>query len=198
MARRFSDVSRGGELKVAMDNYNKYKTDITTRKSPRITGTGTPKNRLIDNVGVIPFSVAVVGATPQVYIVGLVRVGAADPDAAGGGTPDWAKAKMDNYYDPTPPDGAISAPRGFRAARASTFEPSDPDGPGKYTKSKFTGLYYSKRPGTGRQYPIGRAKAAPSLDEIEVKKAIKADLITELNAVNYRRLSFSDERGARA
>ena len=191
MARRFSDIERAGELKYAADNYVKYKTDIASRKSSRITGTGTPRQVKYKKVGVRPFSQAAGGATPVIYftkrIISSSKGGTVIPSSVIGA------GKFDNYYDETPANTTSDAPRGFRAARASIFEATTA---AKYEKSKYTGLHYPKKEGKAAHYPIGRSKTTP-LDEVETKKEIAGALVDDLNAVALgARLSFSDERAA--
>jgi len=107
---------------------------------------------------------------------------------------NWAGTELAKYSDATPAGAAAAtdAPKGFRASRANAFDPTGTTA--DYQQSKFTKLYYVKRPGVTFHYPIGRLPASLANDETTVKRSIKADLLTALNAQPYRRLSFSDER----
>jgi hypothetical protein len=191
MARRFSDVNRGGELKLALDNYNTYKTDAATRQTKRLKG-GTVTNRPRIIVSIYPFSEAPVLAEAEaVYPQFLVRMGQTPTTGE-----NWAGTELAKYSDATPAGAAAAqdAPKGFRAARANAFDPTGTTA--DYEQSKFTKLYYVKRPGVTFHYPIGRLKSGLGNDETTVKRSIKASLLTALNAQAYRRLSFSDERAA--
>lgn len=197
MGKRFSDVNRGGELKLALDNLTTYKTNAATRTTKRITGTGTPTRRLQGNVKIYPFSSAKSG-TDTVYPSYRVKMSRSLFNGATlpvGAVAPFATTKANNYYDETT-TGAVKPPTGFSAARLSTFQST---GTGTYAQSKYTKLYYGKYPGTSYHYPIGRPKAGDqALDERQVKEALIAalndDLITGVTAPNFRRVSFKDEK----
>lgn len=183
MARRFSDVENGGVLKLALDNLNKYRAEAATRPSPQITGIGTPKNRVQQRVAIVPFYITVTAVDAKAKII--VNASKASVEA----TDNFGKAALTGYYDATPPEGASSKPLGFKPSRVRTFNPTVAEA--KYTKSKYTGLYYGKREGVGFSLPIGQK--APSDSEESVQKAIKGAITSELNAEPYRRVSFTDE-----
>lgn len=192
MGKPFSDISRGGELKVALDNYNTYKTNLSTRTTSRVTGAGTPKRRISVPVAIYPFSVGPLagGQTFEKYVVRMSKAA-----FAGTGTPaPFGKSKIDNYFDDTL-TGTIDPPTGFSAARVSTFEST---GAAAYKQSKYTKLYYSRTPGVGYHYPIGRNKSSPATaDEKDVKKTLQAALADEIQAApsnQVRRVSFKDEK----
>jgi hypothetical protein len=196
MGKPFSDISRGAELKTAQDNYNLYKSDLSSRTTKRVTGgTGKAKDSLI--VGVLPFSetVAALDANAGGVLVKMTKVVAGTTPAP----PTWADTKADNYYDKTPTGTGktFSKPRtGFRAARmtaSSLVTPSATTVP--YVKSKFTKLYYPKPPRTAKHYAIGRLLSAPATsDEVQTKNAIYVDLVTQLAAERGRTLTFKDEK----
>ncbi len=192
MARRFSDINRGGELKVALDNYNTYKTNLSTRTTSRVTGTGTPKRRITVPVAIYPFSVGPL-AGGQTYEKYQVKMSKATFDGTGTPAP-FGKEKINNYYDSTL-TGAVDTPTGFSAARLSLFEST---GAAAYKQSKYTKLYYSRTPGISYHYPIGRTTTAPgSLDEKNVKLALAAALADDIRAAptgQLRRISFKDEK----
>jgi hypothetical protein len=193
MAKRFSDIDRAGELKYAFDNYNAYKTNLATRQTVRVTGTGTPKARNLVKVAVYPFTSAPIaqGTTYEDYQVSMTK---ASLDGVSP-VPSWGKTEALKYFDDTPANTVVAAPKGFQAARMTTFEPG---GAASYVKSKFTKLYYAKRPGTSAHYPIGRLRTAPGTgDEQEAKSALRAALATELGTTAGRRVSFKDERAPR-
>ncbi len=190
MARRFSDIDRAGELKFAFDNYNTYKTNLATRQTVRVAGTGTPKARNLVRVAVYPFTSAPIagGLTYEDYRVSMTK---ASLDGVAP-VPSWGKTEALKYFDDTPENTVIDAPKGFQAARMSIFEPS---GNAVYAKSKFTKLYYPKRSGNSAHYPIGRLRATPGTgDEQEAKAALRAALATALGQTAGRRISFRDER----
>jgi len=187
MAKRFRDIKKGGILKLALDNLTKYQADAATRQSPQITGTGTPKNRIRVKVSVTPFYTE---ATPEAVASGAAAyiVGAAKSSLEG--TENFAKATIDNYYDTTPKAGAKPRPEGYSPSRCRVFNPTSEIA--KYTKSKYTGLYYAKREGVGYSLPIGR-KVAGDREEA-VQAAILGALTAEINAEPYRRVNFTDEQ----
>lgn len=184
MARRFGDIENAGILKLGLDNLNKYRAEAATRPSPRVTGSGTPKNRIQQKVAIVPFYASVNAIDAKTKVI--VNAAKASVEA----TDNFAKAVLTPYFDATPPDGAGSKPEGFVPSRVRTFNPTAADA--KYTKSKYTGLYYAKREGTGYSLPIGQ-KAPGDFEEV-VQKAIKGALTTALNAEPYRRVSFTDEK----
>ena len=184
MPKRFSDINRGGELKLALDNLNKYRAEALTRTSPRITGTGVPKNRLRSIVSVAPFYMApgAAAALKKVQVSQLKGVDTAGENFGKGAvSPYQGEAKASN----TP------KPQGFSPARVRIFEPESEDSVGKYEKSKFTGLYYVKRPGKGFNMPIGKAAADDTYEGVTT--AISNALASEVNAKAYRRISFQEE-----
>lgn len=185
MARRFSDIEQGGIYKLALDNLTKYRADAATRTSPRITGSGTPKNRIQSKVAIIPFYTEV---TAETLAAAQLIVGAAKTSLEG--TENFAKTVLDNYYDGTPNDKAKPAPKGYTPSRCRVFNPTSETA--KYTKSKFTGLYYAKREGIGYSLPIGRK--APGDREEAVQAQILSDLTAEINTEPYRRVNFTDEK----
>lgn len=195
MGKRFSDVNRGGELKLALDNLTQYKTNAATRTTKRITGTGTPTRRNQVFVRIMPFS-DTKAANETTFPSYRVKVGAhiATNTTITGGKAPFAGAKANNYFDITL-TGAVKPPTGFSAARLSTFESS---AAGTYAQSKFTKLYYIKTPGTSYHYAIGRPIAGPdTLDEQGAKEALIAALASDLTTVtapNFRRISFKDEK----
>lgn len=195
MTKRFSDVNRGGELKLALDNLTAYKTNAATRTTKRITGTGNPTRRSQVFVKIFPFSVGALagGTTYESYRVKM------NATLATGGTftdpAPFATGTANNYYD-TDTTGTVKPPTGFSSARLSTFQST---GTGTYAQSKYTKLYYGKYPGRSYHYPIGRAKTGDKgLDEKQVKEALIAalnsSLTTGVTAPNFRRISFKDEK----
>ena len=187
MARRFGDIENGGVLKLALDNLNKYRAEAATRPSPQITGTGTPKNRIQQRVGITPFYPEI-DATQFTAKTASFIVGAAKASLVG--TENFGKTIIDGYYDATPSDKAKPAPKGYVPSRCRVFNPTSEVA--KYTKSKFTGLYYAKREGIGYSLPVGR-KVAGDREEA-VQAAILAALTAEINAEPYRRVNFTDEK----
>ncbi len=187
MGRRFGDIENGGVLKLALDNLNKYRAEAATRPSPQITGTGTPKNRIQLKVGVIPFYSEVL---PEGITSGASQLIVGTGKAALEGTENFGKTVIDGYYDATPKAGAKPAPKGYTPSKCRVFNPSSETA--KYTKSKFTGLYYAKREGIGYSLPIGR-KVAGDREEA-VQAAILTALTAAINAEPYRRVNFIDEK----
>ena len=77
----------------------------------------------------------------------------------------------------------------------STFQSTATGTAINYIQAKATKMYYPERKGDRFNYPIGRLTATPdSADEVDQKKALLADLLTELNAVAGRSITFKDER----
>lgn len=191
MGRRFADINRAAELKFAADNYAKYQTDVTSRKSPRITGTGTPKNITSKNVSIQPFS----KGTKKLILYIVKRT----VSITGGTTPtvrtELGKTTIDNYYDDTPPaEGIEATPKGFAPARANIFQP-EANAVASYVKSKYTGLHYPKLAGKRAAYPIGRRRAGGEVsDEFETKTEIKNALIADTAWTDGARISFSPEK----
>jgi hypothetical protein len=183
MAKRFSDIEKAGVLKLALDNLTKYRADAATRQSSQITGNGTPKNRIQQKVAIVPFYIAVTAVDAKAKVI--VNASKASVEA----TDNFGKTALAGYYDATPPDGAGSKPQGFKPSRVRTFNPTVETA--KYTKSKYTGLYYAKREGVGYSLPIGQK--APGDSEETIQRAIKAAMTSDLNAEPYRRVSFTDE-----
>lgn len=186
---RFSDIYRGGELKLALDNLNKYRSDATTRQSPRLTGTGTPKQRVQTKLAVIPFESKVLGGgTTHI----LVRASKAAVES----TDNFAKATISKYYTEAGKvaEGKLQNPvKKYSPARAVTFDPVT-GAAGKYTKSKFTGLYYVKRDGVTSSLPIGLTTTADTATELQVKSTIRGELQTVIDQEAYRRISFTEEK----
>jgi hypothetical protein len=187
MGRRFNDIEQAGVLKLALDNLNKYRAEAATRPSPRITGTGTPKNRIQSKVAVVPFYDEV---TADQFTSKAAQIIVNAAKASLEGTENFAKTVLDTYYDVTPGDKARTSPRGFTPSRCRVFNPTS--SAGKYEKSKFTGLYYVKREGASYSLPIGR-KAAGDREEA-VQAAIVSELTAEINSEPYRRVNFVDEK----
>lgn len=187
MGKRFGDIENAGVLKIALDNLTKYRADAATRLSPQITGSGIPKNRIQVKVGIVPFESAATAETitsgAAQYIVGMAK-------AAVDSAENFGKAVTSGYYDATPKTLATPSPKGFSPSRVRIFNPTSETA--KYTKSKFTGLYYAKREGVGVSTPIGR-KALGDAEE-STQKAILSALTTEINAEPYRRVNFTDEK----
>lgn len=192
MSRRYSDIKRGGELKTALDNKTAW--DLNTngaRKTKRLTG-GTGTSRVQKTVTIIPFSIKPATTAAVKY---LVKIQGKSYDTSGGSA--FGKAKADNYYDATPEGVGVAEkpPSGFRAARMSTFQKTGTGTVVTYVQAKATKLYYPQRTGDSFHYPIGRLTATPdSADEVDVKKSIRADLLSDLNAVAGRSLTFRDEK----
>jgi hypothetical protein len=187
MPERFGDIERAGVLALALQNLNKYRAEAATRPSPQITGTGTPKNRIQSKVAIIPFYAEV---TPEALTSGAAQLIVGAAKASVEAADNFAKATLDNYYDTTPSDKAKPAPKGYAPSRARVFNPTSQTA--KYVKSKFTGLYYAKREGTGYSLPLGRKVAGDREEAIQA--AILAELTGEINAVPYRRVNFTDEK----
>jgi hypothetical protein len=189
MGRRYTDIRRGGELNTALTN--KYNYDMNTkgaRTTKRLTG-GTGTVRLQEIVGIYPFS-RKGDKTPPLCLVRIQK--ASLDDTAALGYTEFAK-----YYDKTPSaDGKVfdSPPSGFSPARATVSVLTNPEAKTfTYKQAKATKLYYPDKPKTRRHFPIGRLLTAPdTLDEIEVKKAIKGELATQLGA--GKSLNFKDEK----
>jgi hypothetical protein len=190
MGRRFADINRAAEIKFAADNLAAYRASVLTRQSPRVTGVGTPKTKKSKLVSIRPFSAAL--AVGNIYLVKrtteILDGGVAQPR-----TP-FGQGVFDNYYDDTPVAGAQTPPKGFSPARANVFVPIVDSLP-TYVKSKFTGLFYPKTPGTANSYPIGRNTTGTGTDdEAETKATIKGAVLTTTGLVAGTRVSFSDER----
>jgi hypothetical protein len=192
MGRRFADINRAAEIKFAADNLAAYKASVLTRKSPRITGLGTPKIRKSKLVSIRPFSAKVSDA--NIYLV--KRTTAVIDDGVAAPRTPFGVAVFNNYFDETPVETAQTPPKGFIPARANIFVPIAAAAP-TYVKSKFTGLHYPKTAGSSNSYPIGRNKggtAASADDEAETKAVIKGAVLTTTGLVEGTRISFSDER----
>lgn len=187
MAKRFGDIENGGILKLALDNLNKYRAEAATRPSPQITGEGTPKNRIQVKVAVIPFYDEI---TTEMITAKTAYMTVPNGKAALESAENFAKSKAEGYYDPSPNDKSRPREKGFSPSRLRVFNPTSETA--KYTKSKYTGLYYAKREGLGFSLAIGR-KVAGDREEA-VQKTIVGDLATELNAEPYRRVNFTDEK----
>lgn len=191
MSKRYSDIARGGELKTALDNKTAW--DLNTngaRKTKRLTG-GTGTKRNLKTVGILPFTLKADNATMY-----LVKMSGKSFDTTDASTA-FGKTKADNYYDATPTDANKFydlPPSGFSAARMSTFHPTGTGTTVQYVQAKATKLYYPKREGVSFHYPIGRLIETPALDEKETKAAIRADLLTLLNATPGRSVTFKDEK----
>jgi hypothetical protein len=196
MGKRFSDINRGGELKLALDNVTQYKTNAATRTTKRITGTGTPTRRSQAFVRIMPFSDSK-AANETVFPSYRVKVDVLVTTAGTktGGKAQFALGKANNYFEKAL-TGSVKPPTGFSPAKLSTFEST---AAGTYAQSKFTKLYYIKTPGTSYHYAIGRPIAGPdTLDEAGAKEALIAaladDLTTGITPPNFRRISFKDEK----
>lgn len=190
MGRRYSDIRRGGELKTALDNKTAW--DLNTnnaRKTKRLTG-GTGTKRDQKTVTIIPFSIKPATTAAVKY---LVKIQGKSFTTSGGSA--FGKAKADNYYDSTGITNAEKPPSGFSAARMTTFQSTATGTTINYIQAKATKLYYPERKGDRFHYPIGRLTSSPdSGDEKDVKRAILADLLTELNAQTGRTITFKDEK----
>lgn len=184
MPRRFSDIYRGGELKLALDNLNTYRADAATRQSPRITGKGEPKNRQKVIVAVAPFYMA---ATSDAKLK-VVQVGASKASYDATAADNFGKTETDKYLKAAS-DSNTEKPDGFSPARIRTFNPTSEKG--SYEKSKFTGLYYVKRPGVGYSLPFGKKLATDSYESVLAD--LRSSLATEVNAEAYRRVNFTEE-----
>lgn len=192
MATRFSDIKRGGELKKALDNYTDYLKEAETRDSPRFTGAGTPGTRGKSQiVGVRLFGTDI---APGSYVLSRVSAAALGSSAAnfdnitdiGTGTNKRVEYTIDAA-------NVVGEPTGFkRAARLSVFKPSGEAS--FYKRSKFTKLFYAKKPGKSYSTPFGRQFSAAGTTERFA--TARAQIIASLkgdNANQFPRVSIREE-----
>ena len=163
MARRFSNIRKGGEYKKALDNYVDYLTNTDNRNTSRFTGAGTPGTRgKSQTVGVRLFGADI---TAGDYVVSTVpERGLGSTGANFDAIPDFGTGADKRAEYTIDPANVVGEPTGFnRPARLTVFLPSG--GASTYAQSKFTKLYYAKKPGSSYTTPFGRKFSATGTTE---------------------------------
>lgn len=154
MAKRFSNIKKGGEYKKALDSYTTYLTDLGSRTSARVTGSGTPGTRgKSQSAGVRLFASDIAAGK---YV--LAKVSEIALSAAGGnfdtiaGFGIGADKRVEYEVDAV---DVVGEPEGYATpARLTVFKPGA--GASVYKRSKYTGLWYIKYSGKSFSTPFGR------------------------------------------
>lgn len=175
MARRYSNINQGTELKKAQDALEEYrKTRITKRGNPAIPTVG--KSRPKEEVAIKPFDTSI----PPLILVSVVRASLTK-----------LKPKLTEYIknDTTSLFNATTV-KGFRAARIHYFEPTSDTR--TYVASKQTGLNYIKYPGESYSCPFGCV--TDTQEEAAIARIVKRSVLEIDTAKDYRRAWYESER----
>lgn len=174
MARRYSNINQGKELKLAQDNLETYRKTRTTKKTAANPTVGASRPK--EDVAVKPFD----SKTPDLILVGVVKASLVklEPKLPG-------RVKKD-----APALAAGTKIRGFRPARIHYFEPSS--NTRTYVKSKLTGLNYLKYPGESYSSPFGAL--ADNEEEASAAALVKTAVIQIAPSKDYRRAWYQSEQ----
>jgi hypothetical protein len=178
MARRYSQIKRGAEYEVGLNNYIDYLRLAETRPTKRMQGGVRGARRQTIPAAVRPFGVDL-GATA----LAAVRVGTESHQELGAAVTAGRLAT----------EGATLATaqriEGFRPARVSAFRGS---GAAAYVQSKVTKLYYLKYTGDSFSLPFGATAGAE--EEHAGGTAVKAAILSAFGAADVKRVSISPEK----
>jgi hypothetical protein len=177
MARRYSQIKRGAEYELALDNYITYLRATDTRPTKRIQGGTRGARRQTIPAALRPFGVDL-GATPYIS----VRVGLDSSQELAGAVTGRLFTSGANL-------AAATRIEKFRPAKASAFRGT---GAAAYVQSKVTKLYYLKYTGDSFNIPFGAT--SDTEEEFAGGTAVKNAIITAFGAADIKRVSISPEK----
>lgn len=188
MGNRYSDIKKGGELKIALDNYVDYLTNPANRTTKRVTGGsyGGTKGAMI-RIGIRPFGVPVAAGF---YVINQVRAEALTTTGANfDGIADFGSGTDKRFEKTIDVTNIVAAPEGYVPARVSAFKGV---GAPTYKQSKVTKLYYLHYPGKTWSCPFGRLMTALGDNELEqtVYNSVKEAVLAE---ATITRVSIRDQ-----
>lgn len=173
MARRYSNIYQGEELKQAQDRLEQYRKNRQTKR--RTGGTPGEKQAKFD-VSILPF-----GGSGDVRALVSVTAKGKTNLASKLATRVSSEDKLIN---------ASEKLKGFRAARVHYFSP---DGDTRqYVQSKQTGLYYLKYAGETYSSPFGCT--AKTEEFAPAARTVKATVMAFEPSKSYRRAWVENER----
>lgn len=177
MARRYSQIKRGAEYDLALDNYVTYIRDAATRPTKRLRGGTRGARRQTVAAALLPFGMDMAAGE---YIA--VRAGQNSITGLGNALTNRLFTQGTNLAN-------SSKMTGFRPARVSAFQGN---GAAAYTQSKITKLYYLKYEGDSFSAPFGALTATE--EEADGYRLVRAAVITAFGASDIKRISFSPEK----
>ena len=177
MARRYSQIKRGAEYEVGLNNYIDYLRLAETRPTKRMQGGVRGARRQTIPAAVRPFGIDLDAN------LAAVRVGSESHQELGGAV---TAARLVTTGAPLATAQRIE---GFRPARAAAFRGS---GAATYVQSKVTKLYYLKYAGDSFSLPFGAT--AGTEEEHAGGTAVKAAIIAAFGAADVKRVSITPEK----
>lgn len=177
MARRYSQIKRGAEYEVGLNNYIDYLRTAETRPTKRMQGGVRGARRQTLPAALRPFGVDL-GTAPYV----AVRVGLDSSQ-------ELAAAVTGRLFTSGANLAAATRIEGFRPAKASAFRGT---GAATYVQSKVTKLHYLKYTGDTFNIPFGAT--AETEEEFAGGTAVKNAILTAFGAADIKRVSITPEK----
>lgn len=177
MARRYSQIKRGAEYDLALDNYLTYLRAADTRPTKRIQGGVRGARRVTLPAAVRPFGAELSGGA---YL--STRIGQESSQEIG-------SALSTRVFTQGAQLAAAIRMQKFRPAKVSAFRGT---GAAAYVQSKVTKLYYLKYTGDSFSAPFGATSDAE--EELAGGTAVKNAIITLFGAADIKRVSISPEK----
>lgn len=178
MARRYSQIKRGAEYDLALNNYVDYLRTADTRPTKRMQGGVRGARRQTIPAALRPFGVDL-GTDTLI----AVRVGLESSQTLGAAI-TTARLTTDAAAQAT-----AQRVEGFRPAKVSAFRGS---GAATYQRSKVTKLYYLKYEGDTFNLPFGALTGAE--EEHAGGTIVKAAVLSAFGAADIKRISISPEK----
>jgi hypothetical protein len=177
MARRYSQIKRGAEYDLALDNYVTYIRDAATRPTKRLQGGQRGARRETLEAAVLPFGMELAAGT-----YAQTRISQSAFAGIGGALTGRVFTQGSQLAGATPLGK-------FRPARVSSFRGT---GAANYVQSKVTKLYYLKYEGDSFSAPFG---ALTNTEEEAVgAAAVRTAIRGIFGAADIQRVSFSPEK----
>jgi len=177
MARRYSQVKRGAEYEVALDNYVEYLRNATTRPSKRLQGGIRGARRITLPAVVRPFGIDL-SVAPFVHIrVGQESFQEMTGTVTGRIFTTGANLALGVKLDK------------FRPAKAAAFRGT---GAATYVQSRVTKLYYLKYTGDSFNIPFGATTETE--EEYAGSAAVKTAILAAFGAADIKRISITPEK----
>ena len=177
MTRRFSQIKRGAEYNVALDNYVAYIRNSETRPTKRMRGGIRGARRQTLAAAVRPFGIELASG-----VFASTRVG---QDSLTALTSTVSSRLFTSGAQLT---GARPL-KGFKPAKISAFRGT---GAASYVQSKVTKLYYLKYAGDSFSVPFGATSDGE--EEAAGGAAVKAAVLALFGSADVKRASISPER----
>jgi hypothetical protein len=177
MVRRYSQIKRGAEYDLALDNYVTYIRDAATRPTKRLRGGARGARRTTVAAALRPFGMELPAGT-------YAAVRASQDSVTGLGSALTTRL----FTSGSQLTGANPISK-FTPARISAFRGS---GAATYVQSKITKLYYLKYEGDSFSAPFGATGDAE--EEQTGARAVRAAVLSVFGAADIKRVSFSPEK----